>query len=170
MGTSGKNGDRNAPSPALVARCALEQDSAKLPGRRPFRTRKVSAMSDMLATPAFARTSGGSGEAGRHPFDPDPVRSSKAVAVLVLGVAAVITGPLVGGIVPATLSLILARQARADLIAGRGYLTGARHLRVGLTLAWVGVALVAAALVAASVLGIISLARDPGQDFPSTSD
>ena len=41
----------------------------------------------------------------RHPMDPDPVRSTKAAAVLALGVAAVVTGPLVGGIVPATLGL-----------------------------------------------------------------
>jgi len=106
----------------------------------------------------------------RHPMDPDPVRSTKAAAVLALGVAAVITGPLVGGVVPATLGVVLARQARADLIAGRGYLTGARNLRVGLTLAWTGIALAVTALVVASVIGIISLANGVTQDFPDTTN
>jgi (hydroxyamino)benzene mutase len=112
-------------------------------------------------------------EAGlRHPQDPEPVRSTKAAAVLALGVAAVVTGPLVGGLIPATLGLTLARQARSDLIAGQGYLTGARQLRAGLTLAWVGLGLAIAALVVASVIGLISLAdgASVAQDFPATSD
>ena len=107
----------------------------------------------------------------RHPLDPEPVRSTKAAAVLALGVAAVVTGPVVGGIIPATLGLTLARQARSDLIAGQGYLTGARQLRAGMMLAWVGLGLAIAALVVASVIGLISLADGgAGQDFPSTSD
>jgi (hydroxyamino)benzene mutase len=106
----------------------------------------------------------------RHPMDPDPVRSTKAAAVLALGVAAVVTGPMVGGIVPATLGVVLARQAREDIIAGRGYLTGARQLRVGLTLAWIGIALGVAALVVASVFGLISLANGGSPDFPDTSN
>ena len=107
---------------------------------------------------------------GRHPFDPDEARSTKAAAVLALGVAAIITGPLIGGLVPAALALILAREARDDLIAGKGYLTGGRQIRLGITLAWIGVALAVAALVAASTIGIISLAHHTSQDFPNTSD
>ncbi|MGE5829999.1 MAG: hypothetical protein ACM30G_16805 [Micromonosporaceae bacterium] len=108
----------------------------------------------------------------RHPQDPEPVRSTKAAAVLALGVAAVVTGPVVGGIIPATLGLTLARQARSELVAGQGYLTGARHLRAGLALAWVGLGLAIAALVVVSVIGLISFAdgAGAGQDFPSTSD
>lgn len=106
----------------------------------------------------------------RHPLDPDPVRSTKAAAVLALGVAAVVTGPLVGGVVPATLGVALARQARNDMVAGRGYLTGARQLRIGLALAWIGIALAATALVVASVIGLISLANGGTQDFPDTSN
>jgi (hydroxyamino)benzene mutase len=109
-------------------------------------------------------------DGARHPLDPDPARSTKAAAVLALGIAAVITGPLLGGVVPATLGLRLAREARGDLIAGRGYLTGARQLRAGLLLAWIGLALAAVALVAASVIGIITLANGVTQDFPNTSD
>jgi hypothetical protein len=105
----------------------------------------------------------------RHPFDPDPVRSTKAAAVLALGIAAAVTGPLVGGIVPAAVGLVLARQARGDLIAGQGYLTGARQLRYGLALAWVGIGLAVGVLVVASVIGIMSLAAGSGQDFPNSS-
>jgi len=108
--------------------------------------------------------------ATRHPLDPDPVRSTKAAAVLALGVAAVVTGPVIGGIVPATLGLTLARQVRSDLVAGQGYLSGSRQLRVGLILAWIGIGLAVTALVIASVVGLISLANGTVQDFPDTSD
>jgi hypothetical protein len=46
---------------------------------------------------AASGASGGSDEATGDPFDPDPARSTKAVAILMLGVAAVVTGPLVAG-------------------------------------------------------------------------
>jgi len=107
---------------------------------------------------------------GRHPLDPDPVRSTRAAAVLALGVAAVVTGPFLGGIVPATVGLTLARQAQSDLAAGRGYLTGGRQVRAGIVLAWVGIALAVTALVVASVIGLFQLAGAGGQDFPDTSD
>jgi hypothetical protein len=82
----------------------------------------------------------------------------------------VVTGPLVGGVVPATLGLVLAREARGDLIAGRGYLTGSRQLRLGLILAWIGIGLAMAALVTASVIGLLSLADGGAHDFPDTTD
>jgi len=106
----------------------------------------------------------------RHPLDPEPVRSSKTTTVLWLGVFAVLTGPLVGGVVPALVALQLARQARAELAAARGYLTGAGRLQVGLTLAWVGLVLAAIALVTAGVIGILNLVDPAGQDFPPTSN
>jgi hydroxylaminobenzene mutase len=109
-------------------------------------------------------------DGARHPLDPDPARSTKAAAVLALGIAAVITGPLLGGVVPAAVGLRLAREARGDLIAGRGYLTGARQLRAGLVLAWTGLALAILALVTASVIVLITLANGATQDFPTTSD
>lgn len=110
--------------------------------------------------------------APRHPLDPEPVRSTKAAAVLALGVAAVVTAPMVGGIVPATVGLALARQARSDLIEGQGYLTGERQLRAGVVLVWIALVVAIGALVAASVVGLLSLADGSGggQDFPPTSD
>jgi hypothetical protein len=106
----------------------------------------------------------------RHPQDPDPIRSTKAAAVLALGVAALVTGPVIGGIVPATIGLALAREARADLIAGRGYLTGSRQLRAGRMLALIGLGLAVAALVTATVLVLINFTNGAPHDIPDTSD
>jgi hydroxylaminobenzene mutase len=109
--------------------------------------------------------------AARHPLDPDPVPSTKATAVFVLGVVAVITGPLVGGLVPAVIALLLARQARAELVAGGGYLTGADRLRQGEVLAVVGLALAAVSLVVAALAAVLTAAGGPiPYDFPDTVD
>ena len=108
----------------------------------------------------------GADRALRHPLDPDAVRATKSRAVFALGLVALLTGPFVGGIVPATVALLLARQARREAYASGGYLTGAAWLRRGERLAWAGIVLVAAALVVATVIGVISLAGSPtGQDF-----
>jgi hypothetical protein len=97
----------------------------------------------------------------RHPLDPDPVRSTKARAVLALGIVATVTGFFLGGLVPATLALLLARQARAEQVAAAGFLTGGRLLRVGVALAWVGIVLAATALVIASIIGLLHYAATP---------
>jgi hypothetical protein len=102
----------------------------------------------------------------RHPLDPDPVRSTKSRTVFALGLAAMLTGLFVGGIVPATVALMLARQARREAYASGGYLTGAAWLRRGEQLAWTGIALAATALVVASVIGVVDLANSSvGRDF-----
>jgi hypothetical protein len=107
----------------------------------------------------------------RHPLDPDPVRSTKSRAVFALGMVALLTGPFVGGLVPATLALVLARQARREAYAARGFLTGGAWLRRGERLAWVGIVLAATALVAAAVIGLLQLAQDPaGQNFDPNID
>jgi hypothetical protein len=107
----------------------------------------------------------------RHPLDPDPVRSTKSRAVFVLGMVALLTGPFVGGLVPATLALALARQARREAYASGGFLTGVAWLRRGERLAWVGIVLAATTLVAAMVIGILELAQAPvGRDFDPNID
>lgn len=109
--------------------------------------------------------------AARHPLDPESVPSTKAAAVLVLGVLAVVTGPLVGGLVPAAVALALARQARADLIAGCGYLTGDERLRRGELLALIGLGFAALTLVIAAVAAVLAAANGPTPyDFPDTID
>jgi hydroxylaminobenzene mutase len=107
-------------------------------------------------------------EAGRrHPLDPDPVPATKAGAVLALGVAAALTGVFVGGLVPATLALLLAREVRDDLRASGGYLIGRRRVRTGVALAWTGIVLAAGTLVVAVILGLLTLAAG-GRDFAPT--
>jgi (hydroxyamino)benzene mutase len=104
----------------------------------------------------------------RHPLDPDPVRSTKASAVLALGVVAALTGGLVGGLIPATLALLLAREAGAEIIAAKGYLVGTRRLRLGVTLAWTGIVLSAAAVITATIIGLLHLAYTGTADFDPT--
>ena len=101
----------------------------------------------------------------RHPLDPDPVRSTKARAVLVLGMVAALTGFFLGGLIPATLALLLARQARQERVASGGYLTGARPLRAGVRMAWLGIVLAATAVVIASIIGLLHYADSRGADF-----
>ena len=74
-------------------------------------------------------------------------------------------------LIPATIALVLARSARADMIAAKGYLTGVRMLRIGDTPAWLGIVLAATALVIAAVIGIFHLAESPSRnDFaPGTN-
>ncbi|MGH3727228.1 MAG: hypothetical protein ACRDTU_00580 [Micromonosporaceae bacterium] len=95
---------------------------------------------------------------GRHPQDPDPVRATKARAVLALGIVALATSFTVGGIIPAVLALQLARQARADMRASEGFLTGGKLLRIGELLAWAAVVVVATVLVLAAIVGVFRLA------------
>ncbi|RUL93681.1 MULTISPECIES: hypothetical protein [Micromonospora] len=107
----------------------------------------------------------------RHPLDPDPVRATKARAVFALGLMGALTGLFIGGVVPATVALQLARQARREAYASGGFLTGAAWLRRGETLAWTGLGLVAVSVVVALVIGVIRLAEAPyGHDFAPNVD
>jgi (hydroxyamino)benzene mutase len=107
----------------------------------------------------------------RHPLDPDPVRSSKAYAVFTLGAVSALTGFFVGGVVPATVAMLLARQARREAYSSGGYLTGSVWVRRGERLAWLGLILAATAVVAALVIGVIRLAGNPaGHDFAPSVD
>jgi (hydroxyamino)benzene mutase len=105
---------------------------------------------------------------GRHPLDPQPVPSTKARAVVVLGTVAVLTGPVVAGVVPATVGLLLAREARREAYAAGGFLTGGASIRRGEQLAWVALALAVTAVVVAVIIGLLDWAGTPaGQDYNS---
>jgi hypothetical protein len=107
----------------------------------------------------------------RHPDDPDPVRASKARAVWWLGLLSVLTGPLVGGVVPATVALALAAAFRREAYPAGGFLTGAAVVRRGERLAWLGIVLVVLALATAAVIALFRYANTPaGPDFPSNID
>jgi (hydroxyamino)benzene mutase len=102
----------------------------------------------------------------RHPLDPEPVRATKAAAVFALGLIGALTGIFVGGLVPATLALILSRQARREAYEARGFLTGLPLIRRGERLAWIGIALAATAIVVSAVIALYRFANSPGgQDF-----
>jgi hydroxylaminobenzene mutase len=104
-------------------------------------------------------------------MDPEPALSSKARAVFALGLVALLTGALVGGVIPATVALLLARQVERQAYAAGGYLTGSAYVRRGRRLAWAGIILALTSLVVAVIAGLLHLAGSPGgQDFNSNTD
>ena len=107
----------------------------------------------------------------RHPLDPDPAPSSKARAVFALGLAGLLTGAFVGGVIPATIALLLARQTARQQYEARGYLTGSVWVRRGRRLAWAGIVLALTTLVIAAIAGLLHLAATPsGPDFAPGTD
>jgi hydroxylaminobenzene mutase len=104
----------------------------------------------------------------RHPLDPDPVPSSKATAVLALGIVATATGALLGGVIPATVALVLATQAKRERREAAGFLLGGRRIRVGERLAWLGITLALTTLVMVTIIGLLHLAASNGRDFAPT--
>ena len=69
--------------------------------------------------------------------------------------------------VPATLALLLARQASRQAYAAEGYLTGAAWLRRGRRLAWAGLVLALTSLVIASIAGLLHRpVRRPARTSP----
>lgn len=107
----------------------------------------------------------------RHPLDPEPAPATKARAVFALGLVGLLTGAFVGGVIPATLALLLARQVEREHYAAGGYLLGARWVRRGRRLAWIGLLLALTALVVAVIVGLLHLAAGAGSvDFDSNTD
>jgi hypothetical protein len=106
----------------------------------------------------------------RHPADPEPVRDTKAVAAYVLGWVALVTGPLIGGIVPAVVALALARQARTEIEAGAGWRTGAKLVTRGERLAWGALGLAILVIGVAVVIAMLRRSANPAHDFPPGVD
>ncbi|GAA3397373.1 hypothetical protein [Cryptosporangium minutisporangium] len=90
----------------------------------------------------------------RHPADPDETPSTKAWAVLALGVVGVLLMFCGGGLVPGLAGLALVRPARAEITVAAGFLTGGRALRAGEILSWVAVG-VSAIVIVAVVIGLL---------------
>jgi (hydroxyamino)benzene mutase len=104
-------------------------------------------------------------------MDPDPEPSTKARAVFALGLMGFLTGAFVGGVIPATIALLLARQAARQAYAAGGYLTGSKWIRRGRRLAWAGIVLTLTALVVAAIAGLLHLASSAGgADFAPGTD
>jgi hypothetical protein len=108
-------------------------------------------------------------QALRHPADPDPTRSSKATAVYLLGIVAVITGPFVGGVIPGTIALLLATEVRRDLHAADGYLIGTSRFQRGVRMAWAGIVLAIAVIVLLIVRSLYVWAQTGTVDFSNTN-
>jgi hypothetical protein len=104
-------------------------------------------------------------------MDPEPAPSAKAKAVFALGLMAFLTGAFVGGVIPATIALLMARQVRRQAYASGGYLTGAVWVRRGQRLAWTGIVLALTALAVAVITAMVHYANTPaGPDFaPGTN-
>jgi hydroxylaminobenzene mutase len=104
-------------------------------------------------------------------MDPDPERSTKARAVFALGLMGFLTGAFVGGVIPATIALLLARQTARQQYEARGYLTGSAWVRRGRRFAWAGIVLALTTLVIATIAGLLHLAATPsGPDFAPGTD
>ncbi|MBL7257076.1 hypothetical protein [Paractinoplanes lichenicola] len=104
-------------------------------------------------------------------MDPDPEPSSKARAVFALGLVGFLTGAFVGGVIPATIALLLAGQTARQAYEAKGYLTGSAWIRRGRRLAWAGIVLALTTLVIASIAGLLHLAGSPGgPDFSPGTD
>jgi hypothetical protein len=101
----------------------------------------------------------------RHPADPDETPSTKAWAVLALGVVGVALMFCGGGLIPGLAGLILARPAKAEMRAAAGFLTGRRSLRAGEVLSWTAVA-VSSIVIVAVLIGLLigSVGNGPHYD------
>jgi hypothetical protein len=76
---------------------------------------------------------------------------------------------MLGGLIPAGFALLLARQAKRDLAAAGGFLLGGRRIRIGVGLAWAGIALALTTLVIVMIIGLLALAdQGGGHDFAPT--
>ncbi len=112
------------------------------------------------ASPAPA----GPGEPVRHPRDPQERGSTKASAVLALGITALALSFCGGGVLPGAVALLLARPAREEIAAARGFLTGGRAIRTGTILATVAIG-IGAVVLALVVVGLLIDSVGTGPTF-----
>jgi hypothetical protein len=68
-----------------------------------------------------------------------PKPSSAAGWSLALGIVGVLTAPLLGGIVPGALAVVLSAAARREIVESAGWLTGSGRLTAGRVLGWIAV-------------------------------
>jgi hypothetical protein len=102
----------------------------------------------------------------RHPDDPDIVLDSKAAAALCLAVLGFATGVLVGGAIPATIALVMARQASAELQSGEGWRSGARFVLWARGLAWAAIGLAAIGVMLLLAVHVLQDVGITGRDYP----
>jgi len=86
---------------------------------------------------------------------PVPTSSSKAIAIVVLGIVSVVLCGAYGvGLVCAIVALSLAPSARREIAGSRGSLSGIGMIKAGVICSWVaiGLTIVAAAVVVVALL------------------
>jgi hypothetical protein len=106
----------------------------------------------------------------RHPLDPDIRTSTKATGVLALGITGLLLMFCVGGAVPASLALALARSARAELDESEGFLTGDRALRAGVLMSWIALAGSIIVLVVFLIVVLLTYGAEPPPEFGDNVD
>jgi hypothetical protein len=106
----------------------------------------------------------------RHPDDPDTVLDTKAVVVFCLGLLGAATGLALGGVIPASVALVLARQGAREIKEAEGWRTGVGYLVWGRRLAWIGLGLAAGSLVILVAIHLFQGIGGTHQDFPPTVD
>jgi hydroxylaminobenzene mutase len=73
--------------------------------------------------------------------------------------------------VPGTVALVLAAQFRRDAYPAEGFLTGASMVRRGERLAWIGILIAVAVVLAVAAAGLLRLiVGPPTPDFDPTVD
>jgi hypothetical protein len=113
---------------------------------------------------------GGGPQELRHPQDPEVRTSSKAVAVLVLGIAGLLLMFCVGGVAPAVLALAMARGARAELRDAQGFLGGAGMLRAGVVMSWIALGVSLVVLAGFVIAVLLYYGANPQPEFDSGVD
>jgi hypothetical protein len=116
-------------------------------------------MEDVYGGAEFTRSPGATGApapgaALRHPQDPEERRSSKAGAVLALGIVGLFLMLCGGGLAPAIAGLVLAGPARGEIRASAGFLTGERTIKAGTLMCWIAL-LVSVVVVVVVVVGLL---------------
>ncbi|MEU6859792.1 hypothetical protein AB0B28_13085 [Glycomyces sp. NPDC046736] len=90
------------------------------------------------------------------------MESTKLVAARLLAGVGVALSVFVGGVIPAVVALVLAKQAEADILASEGFLTGGSRLAAVRRTAWVAIGIAAGVVVVMLLVWVLALARDAG--------
>jgi cytochrome c biogenesis protein CcdA len=87
------------------------------------------------------------------------------VAVLVLGIASLVTGCCIG-VIPAIVALSMAGGARREIAASGGRLSGDGFIKGGVICSWISIGLTAVAIVL--FIGLIALGAFSDANFDDT--
>lgn len=97
----------------------------------------------------------------RHPLDPDPVPATKAQAVRWLAIVALAFSPVLAGVVPAVVALVMARETVEQMRASGGFLTGTGPLLSGVRLVRLALLVSVAVVVIGVAVALLRLGGSP---------